>query len=452
MRIDRNIILILSALAVCSCGWNEIVSDEGPDVPIGFNWYTLSGRQATKADADHFVGGLDGTAAERHLNAGTSFGVFGYFHPQPDPNPDPKTAGGWKHGAGIYNAPNLFYNEPVTISYNDATQKYSYGYTNDRFWPKNIYDRISFFAYYPYYDVINEENEAGLTVKATVEPILDTRKEREGLVAFYHTTPANPADHVDFMVSDLCLDQSRELWKSNHSQGLTIGNETSVTADQTGTVKFFFHHALSQIRIRPLVSDYNNPNVTVSLKSARFVNVKVRGRCIPVADYANTTSAGRTPVTLTWPEEYLSTMRPGELEATGMATDACFDAQGNLSHPENILLMIPQAFPDDDPAIEVKVDVVRWKDGVVVNGEVTDANAYLEDGVTPNPSKFEYYYPGNVYHVPLSTGVSAWLPGKIYTYSVSVSLTAIKVTAVEEVDWLTASDDVFLDPVVTPEP
>ena len=444
MRRHRFIILALTALAAVSCV--EIQVDDGPDVPIDFNWYALSGVQATKVDADYFVGSLDGSRAERHLNAGTSFGVFGYFHPQPNPNPEPKTAGGWVHGARAYNAPNLFYNEPVTIGYNAQSEKYSYSYEHSRYWPKNIYDRISFFAYYPYFNTIVEDEQAGQS-NNTIEPILDTNRDREGLVAFYYTAPRDAENHVDFMVSDLCLDQSRELWKSNHAQGLTIGSETGASAE-TGTVKFFFHHALSQIRIRPvdLVEAVSNPNVTVTLKSARFVDVAVSGRCIPEADFANVTATGRTPVTPTWPARFLSTQRPGEHAVTGVTTESCYDAQGNLDRPQNILMMIPQTFSEEGSAtIEVIVDVVRWKN---INDK-----GYLADGVTPDPDKYEYYFSDYVYNVPLYSGVDAWLPGKIYTYSLSLNLKAIRMTAeVVENDWLTANDDVFMDPVVTPAP
>ena len=73
------------------------------DVPIDFTWYTS--RNQTKANPTYFVGDVTATGTERHLNSGTSMGVFGYFHPQ-----SAGIAGKWDTSAGSYNTPNLFYN------------------------------------------------------------------------------------------------------------------------------------------------------------------------------------------------------------------------------------------------------------------------------------------------------------------------------------------------------
>ena len=91
------------------------------DVPIDFSWYSNRNID-TKADPDHFVGDVNATGTERHLNSGTSMGVFGYFHPQASGS----VAGTWQTGAGAYNAPNLFYNEPVSITENAGTYTYDY--------------------------------------------------------------------------------------------------------------------------------------------------------------------------------------------------------------------------------------------------------------------------------------------------------------------------------------
>ena len=224
MKKSTTYLMILAASALVGCAKVETFVDDDvlrKDEPIDFSWYAGRGT-ATRANPDYFVGDVNTTGAERHLNSGTSMGVFGYFHPQSG-----GAAGTWQTGAGAYNAPNLFYNEPVSISESGGT--YTYDYANSRYWPRNTLDRISFIAYYPW----NELNTSGSASESTiVEPFLDTYSVRQGMVGFYYVVPENSEDHIDFCVSDLCLEQSKALWTGDSSTGLT-GNTN-------GKVKFFF--------------------------------------------------------------------------------------------------------------------------------------------------------------------------------------------------------------------
>jgi len=398
---NRALILILIILGAFSCSKNTVL-DEQPDESIDFSWYAKR-SVSTKADASLFVGG---SGTETHLPDGSSFGVFGYFHPQYNGN-----AGGWKDGVN-YNYPNLFYNEGVTIDEDGGT--YSYTYENSRYWPKNTLDRISFFAYYPYNPLLAGETPSDDTI---VEPFLDTDYEREGLVGFYYTVPTTAAEGVDFMISDLCLDQSKTIWNNDNSKGLT--------GTDNGKVKFFFHHALSQVRIRPVVVDHSgNEDVSVVVDSVRFVGVPVFGQCYANPDYTSTDSnTGRTPVTANWPTSGLSVVRGGETEATGVTTQACYDSEDNLV-PENILLMIPHTFMSG-AKIEVYFSVTRTTDAST--GE-------------------HYTYSGNKLSASLSGqgGITGWEAGKIYTYYVTLNLKKINVTAAVE-PWLTAGEDIFLE-------
>lgn len=371
------------------------------DVPIDFSWYT--NRNTTKANTTYFVGDATTTGVERHLNSGTSMGVFGYFHPQ-----ESGAAGTWKTGTGAYNAPNLFYNEPVSITENSGT--YSYDYTNSRFWPRNNLDKISFIAYYPW----NELNTSGSATDNTiVEPFLDNRSVRQGMVGFYYVVPEDSKDQVDFMVSDLCLEQSKAVWTGNNAQGLT-GNTN-------GKVKFFFHHALSQVRVKSVSFDTGgNDKVDLKINYIVFRNVAVYGQCIPVPDFSTTTATGRTTVTPTWPVGTLVGRRPNL--TSGVTADVCYDSDTDTWNVEDFLLMIPHQF-FTGATIEVNFDVTRKKDGT---GEY-------------------YSYLGNTLSAPLTTtSVYEWEAGKIYTYNITLDLKQIKVTA-DVVDWLDAGEDVIMD-------
>ena len=408
MRI-RSFISVLSILALISC--LRIENDVRYDAELGyeessdrvdFSWYTS--RNQTKADPAFFVGDPDGTGTQRHLNDGTSMGVFGYFHPQSS-----GVAGTWKTGVGDYNAPNLFYNEAVSIS--EDAGNYTYDYVHDRFWPRNKLDRISYIAYYPW----NQLNTSGAANENTiVEPFLDRNSERQGMVGFYYVVPEDSGDQVDFMVSDLCLDQSKAVWADNNSTGLT--------GSASGKVKFFFHHALSQIRVKSVIFDAGgNDDVELTINYIVFRNVAVFGQCIPVPDFATTDATGRTTVTPTWPTGALVARRPNL--TSGVTAEVCYDPDTDTWDVEEFLLMIPHEF-FKDATIEVNFDVTRKKDSVT--GEY-------------------YSYTGNTLSAPLTTtSVYEWQAGKIYTYNITLDLKQIKVTA-DVVDWLDAGEDVIMD-------
>ena len=397
--------ILLMALIATGCAKVEtIVTDTlKEDLPIDFSWYTTR-NASTKADPDFFVGDVTATGQQRHLNSGTSMGVFGYFHPQNE-----GAAGTWQKGAGAYNAPNLFYNEPVSITETSGT--YTYDYANSRFWPRNKLDKISFIAYYPW----NKLNTSGSATEDTiVEPFLDNRSERQGMVGFYYVVPEDSGDQVDFMVSDLCLEQSKAVWADDNSQGLT-GNAN-------GKVKFFFHHALSQIRVKSVSFDTGgNDQVDLKINYIVFKNVAVFGQCIPVPDFSTTTATGRTTVTPTWPTGTLVPRRPNY--TSGVTAEVCYDADTDTWDVEEFLLMIPHTF-FTGATIEVNFDVTRKNEG---------------------PDSEYYSYTGNTLSAPLTTtNVYEWQAGKIYTYNITLDLKQIKVTA-DVVDWLDAGEDILMD-------
>lgn len=405
----KNHIISIAFMAVLILGAGcakveTIVTDTlKEDVPIDFSWYTTR-NTATKADPTFFVGDVTATGQQRHLNSGTSMGVFGYFHPQEN-----GVAGTWKRGSGVYNAPNLFYNEAVSIDEDNGS--YSYDYEHSRFWPRNNLDKISFIAYYPW----NQLNTSGAATENTiVEPFLDNRSERQGMVGFYYVVPEDSGDQVDFMVSDLCLEQSKAVWADDNSQGLT-GNAN-------GKVKFFFHHALSQIRVKSVSFDTGgNDQVDLKINYIVFKNVAVFGQCIPVPDFSTTTATGRTTVTPTWPTGTLVPRRPNY--TSGVTAEVCYDADTDTWDVEEFLLMIPHTF-FTGATIEVNFDVTRKNEG---------------------PGSEYYSYTGNTLSAPLTTtNVYEWQAGKIYTYNITLDLKQIKVTA-DVVDWLDAGEDILMD-------
>ena len=405
MNGKTNILLLAAAILPLapSCLDNNVLGPDLPDEKIDFSWYANRPADGgTRANATYFVGG-PGAAAERHLPVGTGFGVFGYFHPQ-----HAGVAGSWTDNYSD-NHPRLFYNEPVTVGSDGLA--YTYTYSNSRYWPKNTLDRMSFIAYYPW----NALDEDGSPNDDTVvEPFLDRHYERRGMIGFYYTVPSSADDAVDLMVSDLCMDQSYALWSSDHSQGLT-GNAN-------GKVKFFFHHALSQVRIKSINRGDvgSNEDVELKINYIAFNNVAVFGQCIPVPDDSHPSATGRVTVTPTWPAGSLSATRPDR--TTGVSAHICYDEEHDSWDTDEILLMIPHTFLPG-ATIEVNFDLKR------------------KHGATG-----EYYnYLGNTLSAPLTTtAINGWAAGRIYNYNITLNLHNIEATA-EVLPWLDAGEDVIMD-------
>lgn len=395
-------ILMMSALlsAAASCVKVETIKKAPDEELIDFSWYATR-TNPSKANATYFVGS-ETLGQERHLPVGTSFGVFGDFHAQAN-----GVAGSWSDASE--NHPRLFYNEEVGIAL-DANDAYNYNYTHSRYWPKNTLDRMSFIAYYPW----NELNTSGsASVNAIVEPFLDRNYERDGMVGFYYTVPEKAEDHIDFMVSDLCKDQSWALWRDDNTKGLTGNSE--------GKVKMFFHHALSQVRIKSVAFDTGgNDDVELNINYIIFNGIPVFGQCIPVPDFSTTTNTGRTTVAPTWPVSTLSTRRPNL--TSGITAQVCYDEDHDTWNADQILLMIPHEF-FDDATVEVNFDIRR---------KTSSAGEH-------------YAYENNTLSALLrTTELYAWEPGKIYNYNISLRQKEINVTA-DVVPWLDSGEDVILD-------
>lgn len=368
-----HFILVFVILAA-SCAKIDIDNTSVQDEPIGFAQYTYTNTKA----GDSFIktGGS--------LPSGSSFGVFGFFHAQHSPS----VPGLWKDalepGATVTNHPNLMFNTKVTY---DPTKTEQYEYNPKRFWPKNQMDRISFFAYYPYDDT---------------HTIVDFHlsQNTNGLGGYTLEVPADPADHVDFMVSDLCPDQSKALWDaSSHTQGLTGLSD--------GTVKFTFHHMLAQVRIKEVHTVVENPDVELTVNSISFIGIQVRGTCRPRVEVDGSgnysTFLGSVDDRI-WPDaEYSKQRADGSKGITlTLPSSGVWDGAAD----ENVMLMIPQNLE----------------------------GCYLEVNYTINrrsSAHGEWYSYGNniARESLLIPNYSDWERNKIYNYVINLSPKGIKLDA-----------------------
>ena len=141
--------LTVAALLIGSCAKFEGPGDDG--------WTPLAGAQHVT-----FSSSLVAPATKGALPSGTTFGVFAFYQPG--------TIGG---AAGAWNGnrtPDFMFNQPVQFDGTDYT------YSPVKYWPSNIENTLSFWAYSPYNasaDLLARNSAASYT--STSENIPDIR-------------------------------------------------------------------------------------------------------------------------------------------------------------------------------------------------------------------------------------------------------------------------------------
>lgn len=383
------IVALISAFAACSK--NEIFEEASNRV--GFDTYALR----TKA-GDTYVGGNQTSTS--NIPAGGKFGVFAYFHPAVG-----NTAGSWDNSNVNNNRSNLMLNQSVErVEPSSGTYAYYYPATESRYWPKNNNDRISFFAYYPYASnaFIVDENATsdgtGITLQDPDDDHYGYAHNPVGFPKFKFTVNPDASEQVDFMISDMCLNQSK-------AAGVLTGS---------GNVKFTFHHMLSQIRIKTVDVVIDNEDVDVEVESFKFIGVPVSGIVTPsVSAVPSPIGTGHAEMEFAW-SDYNS--RNSEFTTT------IYDDNGTAAEKQAaIMLMIPHRFSDDPD-----------KDIVEVTFKVTRAL---------NGAGEHYEYTGHLRTSLGAGGLEGWERNKIYNYTISVTLNDIRLSANVE-DWPEASTDV----------
>jgi hypothetical protein len=404
----KKILYIFGLLAVlASCARIETPGEE--NVRIGFDTYALR----TKA-GDSYVAGSK--TVESNIPVNSQFGVFAYFH-----EGTPPAIGTWNNANVNSNYSNMLLNEPVK-RVEPSTGTYSYTYSNSRYWPNNTTDRISFFAYYPYAAnafVVDENAQSdgtGITLQDPEDDHYAFYHNPVGFPKFKFVVNKDASKQVDFMISDMCLNQSKKVWDGNHAQGLT--------GTANGDVQFKFHHMLSQVRIKTVDFVVENNDVTVELESFRFIGVPVSGIVTPSIKAADLDANG-LPVNangLARMDFAWSGFNSSNSSFTTTIYDPDDTTEGaDARRKAAIMLMIPHQFSEDPD-----------KDIIEVTFKVKRANnAYGE----------HYEYTGHL-SAPLgSGGLTGWERNKIYNYTISVTLNDISLSATVE-DWPEASTDV----------
>lgn len=206
-------LITLTALTMSSCSNDEIVPNTMPQNVIEFGIYL--GRDAQTR----------GTTSDAPTL--TNFGVFAYY------------TGSVAYTTASF-APNFMYDQLVEWTSNDNTRNYA----PEKYWPNDVNDKISFFAYAPH----QEEHVAIVTG---------------------HGQADDPK--INFYVDRTTKKQIDLLWAEEANR---------VKQPMDHTVQFEFHHALSRIAfcVESIIDEANEDGTntadeatTVKVKQVRLI-------------------------------------------------------------------------------------------------------------------------------------------------------------------------------------
>lgn len=191
-----NILTAMAALAIAGCSQNEITETRQDTNPaVGFSVYTGVPTRGQDVSTTTMQGTCDAS------NYG-GFGIMGYY----------TGSKSWEDAKGDV-TPTFMYNQKVTW---DATAK-AWTYTPIKYWPNDTQAKVSFFAYAPY-----EDSATGDRVGIVTSKITDTGTPKI-------TFTLKPADKLDEMV-DLVVANEKDKSQTNDAISFKFGHILSKIA------------------------------------------------------------------------------------------------------------------------------------------------------------------------------------------------------------------------------
>ena len=343
-------------LTLAGCGKNEVLGGGESDIPMVFSAYNA----ATKADAS-YVG--PGTTT---LPANSSFGVFAFYQEGDVYNEIPAE---WNSSRN----PDFMFNQQVTF---DGT---NYNYTPLRFWPSNIENTISFWAYYPYGAYVTG-NTGDLKFYKTDGITAYTANSTTGLPVAQYTVKTDPSQQQDLMF-----------------ETFTQKDKTYWNCDPThGTVPLTFRHALSAITFTiqmPTGAGTEGTDYFFEFNNLQLNNVPTTGKCTDVS-----------AATIAWSDQ----SNPQNMSTT------TYDSSAGRS---DVFLLMPQTLPS---TLTLDIDVLLK----------------FPSADDPTNRAADLAYPFQISGVQMNTiedasnnAITTWEAGKRYTYNIVLSLDKIEFSA-----------------------
>ena len=166
---------VLVAAVFAGCERVDITPAEAEPAPMLFSTYSA---RTTKADGSYIESG-------NTLPSGTSFGVFAYYQ---EGVIDSGTPAAWSDSR----TPDFMFAQQVDF---DGS---AYSYSPLRYWPSNVENTISFWAYYPY-GAYSTDNSGALKFYSDAACTSAYTASSTGLPVAKYTVPADPANQSDIL-------------------------------------------------------------------------------------------------------------------------------------------------------------------------------------------------------------------------------------------------------------
>ena len=231
------------------CSTDEVVNNYSPENAIQFGTYV--GRNAVSR----------ATVIDKNALGAQGFGVFAYYTGQTAwTGYETKTAPNFMNNQWVYDLnrqPSTTEEESGSTETTTSTA-YNWTYSPVKYWPNNVDDKVSFFAYAPYTEIGTTALETNIT--AFNHELTAATAEGDG--ATVTTNLAGP--YVKFVMDDDVKDQIDLLWAAPSIDNVKNATENNVTTAGSGVkvddkVTFNFKHALAKIgfKVQAMVDKVN---------------------------------------------------------------------------------------------------------------------------------------------------------------------------------------------------
>ena len=388
MKKTNLFLVLLMALIVMSCSKDETtmgIPQEGNAIEFG----TYVGRDAQTRALSVETPAL--------LASGGGFGVFAYYT-----------------GQNVYGTPaikpNFMYNQGVT----SADAGVTWTYNPVKYWPNNVDDKVSFFAYAPY------SSNTNITVPAVADFTAG-----DPTITFAVNGAAK--QQVDLLYAD-----ATENMKNRIKNGTTAANKIGVNEKIT----FKFKHALARIgfNVEALV-DQVNGNETGGTDSdattgtiptdTKIVVTKVEliGSFYPSGTLNLNNTVANTPIwtpgtaavrtfELTPTENFVSAVAYGETgnQTTGQLVTSA-TAKQKLNNDASYLMVIPQNFDGTGTNEATKIKVKVTYDVITKDTSLNTGQSKVTNEITSSDFAFDF------------------AAGKAYTFNLHLGMTSVKFDA-----------------------
>lgn len=331
-------LITLTALTLSSCSNDEIVPNTNPQNAIEFGTYL--GRDAQTRGTTLTTSNL------------TKFGVFAYYT-----------------GTAAYTTasftPNFMYDQ--LVEWSSANNKWDYAPA--KYWPNNLGDKISFFAYAPHQD-----SHVAIT-----------------------TSPGEANDpKINFSIDPVAKNQTDLLWSRETNR---------VKQPVDSKVQFTFQHALSRIAfsVESIIDKVNEDgtntpddatNGTSYVDGATTVKVK---QVRLIGDFANAGTLNLNGGEWVNASKSATTYTLNSGNFVAAVADAVGTLKAQLNNEDSYLMILPQT---TTCKIEVTYDVITT-DAALSGGNSTITNVITSDA-------FEFTFgKGNAYNFCLHLGLTS---------------------------------------------